>query len=51
MTRRGNTTQRSIRVDDTLWTPAQAIAAERGENLSDIIRQALRDYIQQWGTK
>ena len=44
------TTKRSTRIDDALWSAAQAIAATHGENLSDIIRQALRDYIQQRGT-
>lgn len=45
------TTRRAVRVDDELWTAAQAVAAERGENLSDIIRAALRAYIEQWGKK
>ena len=39
------TKMRYFRADDDLWTTAQSIAAEHGENLSDIIRQALRDYI------
>lgn len=41
------TTRRSIRVEDTLWEEAQAVASERGDNLSTIIREALRDYIQE----
>ena len=45
------TTKRSTRIDDDLWSAAQTVAATHGENLSDIIRQALRDYIQQRGTK
>ena len=42
---------RYFRADDALWSAAQTVAAEHGENLSDIIRQALRDYIQQRGKK
>jgi Arc/MetJ-type ribon-helix-helix transcriptional regulator len=34
-------------VEDDIWVPALAIAAGRGENLSDIIRDALRAYIEQ----
>lgn len=45
------TTRRAVRVDDDLWTAALAVAAERDENLSDIIRDALRAYIEQWGKK
>lgn len=40
------TTRRSIRVEDELWDAAQAKATERGDNLSDIIRDKLRDYIE-----
>jgi antitoxin component of RelBE/YafQ-DinJ toxin-antitoxin module len=39
------TTRRSIRIDDGLWEEAQAAASKCGENLSDIIRQRLADYI------
>lgn len=45
------TTRRAVRVDDELWGAALAVAAERDENLSDIIRDALRAYIEEWGTK
>lgn len=45
------TTRRAVRVDDELWTAAQAVAAEREEHLSDIIREALRAYIEKWGMK
>jgi hypothetical protein len=38
------TTHRTVRVEDGLWLPAKAKAAERGENLSDVIREALRAY-------
>jgi len=38
---------RAIRVDDELWEAAQAKAGEEGENLSAVIRDALRTYIQE----
>lgn len=41
------TTRRTVRIDDGLWDEAQAAASERGDNLSDIIRQALWQYIEQ----
>ena len=40
------TPHRTIRVDDELWHAAQAKASERGENLSDVIRDALRAYVE-----
>jgi len=43
--------KRSIRIDDALWTAALQVAARRGEKLSDIIRGALRAYIETWGNK
>lgn len=39
------TKARNVRVDDELWAEAKEIADERGDNLSEVIRQALRDYI------
>lgn len=39
------TQKRTVRVEDALWLPALTIAKQRGENLSDIIRAALKDYI------
>jgi metal-responsive CopG/Arc/MetJ family transcriptional regulator len=41
------TPQRSIRIDDELWTAAQAVAQANQESVSDIIRTALRHYITQ----
>jgi len=38
---------RAIRIDSELWESAQAKAAGQGENLSAIIRDALRVYIEQ----
>lgn len=43
MTTRG-TTHRTIRIDDGLWEAAKAKAEEEGRNLSEIIREALREY-------
>jgi len=39
------TTKRSIRIDDPLWDRAKEIAAERGDDLSTILRIALVNYI------
>ena len=36
---------RAVRVDDALWDAAQAKAAEKGDNLSAVIRDALWQYI------
>jgi predicted transcriptional regulator len=45
------TTRHAIRIPDDLWTAALTLARSRNENLSDIIRRALTDYIKQQGTK
>ena len=47
----GPTPIRGIRVPDPLWHTAQTVAAEHGDNLSRIIRDALEAYIEQGGTK
>lgn len=39
------TARRTVRIDDGLWEEAKAAASERGDNLSDIIRAALFDYV------
>lgn len=44
MTRPG-VTARSVRIDDELWARALVVAAEEGETLSDIMRDAVRDYV------
>ena len=36
---------RNVRVSDELWQAAQAKAEERGETVSDVIRQALERYV------
>lgn len=38
------TPQRTVRVPDDVWEAAKTKAAERGENLSDVIRKALARY-------
>lgn len=40
----GDTPRRTIRIEDGLWEKAKAQAEHRSDNLSDIIREALRDY-------
>lgn len=39
------TTLRNFRADDLLWQRAKAVAEERGESLSDILRRALEQYV------
>lgn len=41
------TTRRTVRIEDELWEPAQEKAAKNGDNLSIIIRDALRIYLQE----
>jgi len=36
---------KAVRVPDELWRAAQAIANERGEYLSEVIRKALERYV------
>jgi predicted transcriptional regulator len=48
---KGPTPLRAVRVDPELWDKAQAVAAKQGDNLSAIIRDALRTYIQESETK
>lgn len=37
---------RAVRVPDQLWDAARAIATERGETVSDVVRAALELYVQ-----
>lgn len=37
---------RSVRVDDELWDEAMRVAAERGDNVSELVRAGLRRYVQ-----
>lgn len=43
------TTLRNVRVTADLWDAAKAIAARRDETLSDVIRQALEQYVKRHG--
>ncbi len=45
------TRKRGIRIPDELWNQARTTAAEHGDNLSEIIRQALVEYVKQRGSK
>ena len=36
---------RSVKVEDELWAAAQSKANERGEVLSEVIREALKRYV------
>jgi hypothetical protein len=42
----GDTPRRTIRVDDELWDASQAKAKKNGNNLSAIVRDALRQYLE-----
>jgi predicted transcriptional regulator len=42
---------RALRVPDDLWHRAQAVAKERGETLSDVMRDALWDYVEKYGKR
>ena len=46
MTPPPGTRLRNVRVADGLWEAAKAKAAERGETLSDVVRRALREYVE-----
>ena len=43
------TTLRNVRVAAPLWLAARASASARGENLSDVIRAALEEYVKRYG--
>lgn len=42
----GTTPGRNIRIADDLWDAAKAKAAENGDHLSDVLRDALTDYVE-----
>lgn len=47
-----STNRRTVRIDDELWAASLAAASENDENLSDVIREALRAYVHNhwaWG--
>jgi hypothetical protein len=39
------TKQRGFRCEDELWGKAKEVADQRGDNLSDVLRQALETYV------
>lgn len=41
------TPQRTVGVDDELWQKAQRIARKRREKVSDVLRRALVEYVEQ----
>lgn len=41
-----STPLRSVRIEDELWNKAQRVAQINGDNLSFIIRDALREYVE-----
>jgi antitoxin component of RelBE/YafQ-DinJ toxin-antitoxin module len=45
------TTHRTVRIEDGLWEQAKAKADTDGVNLSEVIRAALRAYIEESETK
>lgn len=42
---REKTPRRTVRVPDDVWQPAARKARDNGENVSEVIRRALADYI------
>ena len=40
------TAHRTIRIDDDLWNAAKEVAAVRVDHLSQVIREALREYVE-----
>lgn len=40
------TTLRNVRIDDQLWGDARFVAEAMADNLSSVVRDALRDYCQ-----
>lgn len=41
------TTARNVRIEDALWAAAKARASERGETVTDVVRRALREYVEE----
>lgn len=39
---------RTLRVPDELWSNAQKVAKDRGESLSDVMRDALEAYVRRY---
>ena len=45
------TTHRTVRIEDGLWEAAKTKADADGVNLSEVIRAALRQYLDEGGTE
>ena len=43
----GNTTRRTFRIPDDEYDPAQVKATTRGETVTDVVRRALREYVEE----
>ncbi len=41
------TPRRTVRVPDDVWQPAARKARDNGENVSEVIRRALADYLRE----
>ena len=40
------TTRRTVRIEDGLWEAAKELADKNGDNLSEVIRRALVEYVE-----
>lgn len=49
--RTGQTTPRAVRIPDALWDQALATARARGESVSDVVRESLREYVASGGAR
>lgn len=45
------TKNRNFRAEDEIWMPAQEVADERGEVLSDQLREFLKEYVRRHRTE
>lgn len=43
------TPNRTMRIPDEVWDEARRIAADRGENVTEVVVRALRRYIRDFG--
>lgn len=50
MQQTSHTPLRNVRVNAATWEAAKAVAASRGESLSQVIRDALTDYVNRHAT-
>jgi predicted transcriptional regulator len=45
------TPQRTVRVPDELWVEVKAVAEQRGDTVSDVVRAALERYVKRSRTR